>query len=146
MGALEVVFWACAGLLVYTHVGYPLVLGLLARGRRVPPAIELEQLPAVSLIIAAHDEEQVIAAKVANALALDYPRELLEVIVASDGSTDRTADLAREAGADIVLDLPRAGKVPAQNAAAEAATGQLLAFSDANATWEHRALLELVAP
>src|SRR3954468_15351928 len=146
MGALQVAFWVCAGLLAYTHVGYPLVLALLARGRRVPPAIELGQLPAVSLIVAAHDEEQVIAAKVANALALDYPRELLEVIVASDGSTDRTAQVAREAGADVVLDLPRAGKVPAQNAAAEAATGRLLAFSDANATWEQRALLELVAP
>ena len=88
-----------------------------------------------------------IAAKVANALALDYPRELLEVIVASDGSTDRTAELAREAGADLVLELPRAGKVPAQNAAAaERAPGELLAFSDANATWEPGALRELVAP
>jgi cellulose synthase/poly-beta-1,6-N-acetylglucosamine synthase-like glycosyltransferase len=146
MGALEVVFWVCAGLLVYTHVGYPLVLALLARARRVPPATELAELPPVSLIIAAHDEEQVIAAKVANALALDYPRELLEVIVASDGSTDRTADLARAAGADVVLELPRAGKVPAQNAAAESAKGELLAFSDANATWAPRALRELVAP
>jgi cellulose synthase/poly-beta-1,6-N-acetylglucosamine synthase-like glycosyltransferase len=146
MGALEVVFWVCAGLLVYTHAGYPLVLALLARSRRVAPAMELTELPSVSLIVAAHDEEQVIAAKVANALGLDYPRELLEVIVASDGSTDRTAELAREAGADVVLELPRGGKVPAQNAAAEAAKGELLAFSDANATWEPRALRELVAP
>ncbi len=87
-----------------------------------------------------------IAAKVANALALDYPRELLEVIVASDGSADRTAELAREAGADLVLELPRAGKVPAQNAAAERARGELFAFSDANATWEPGALRELVVP
>ena len=100
--------------------------------RRAAPA----SWPSVSLIVAAHDEEAVIAAKVANALALDYPRELLEVIVASDGSTDRTAELAREAGADLVLELPRAGKVPAQNAAAERAGGELLAFSDANASWQ----------
>jgi cellulose synthase/poly-beta-1,6-N-acetylglucosamine synthase-like glycosyltransferase len=146
MEALEVVFWVSAGLLVYAHLGYPPLLALLARGRRARPAVELRALPSVSLIVAAHDEEQVIGSKVANALALDYPRERLELIVASDGSTDRTAELAREAGADLVLELPRAGKVPAQNAAAERASGELLAFSDANATWEPRALRELVAP
>ena len=146
MEALEAVFWICVGLLAYTHVGYPVLLALLVRARRVSPVREPKELPTVSLIVAAHDEEQVIAAKVANALALDYPRELLEVIVASDGSTDRTAALAREAGADVVLDLSRAGKVPAQNAAAERAKGELLAFSDANATWEPGALRELVAP
>ncbi len=146
MGVLQVVFWVSVGLLAYTHVGYPLLLALLARRRRVRPAPDLTELPPVSLIVAAHDEEAVIAAKVANALALDYPRELLELIVASDGSTDRTAELARDAGADLVLELPRAGKVPAQNAAAERAGGELLAFSDANAIWESRALRELVAP
>jgi cellulose synthase/poly-beta-1,6-N-acetylglucosamine synthase-like glycosyltransferase len=146
MEVLEVLFWVSAGLLVYTHIGYPLMLALLARRRRARTVTEPATQPAVSLIVAAHDEEAVIAAKVANALALDYPRELLELIVASDGSTDRTAELAREAGADLVLELPRAGKVPAQNAAAEHARGELLAFSDANATWEAGALRELVAP
>jgi len=146
MGALEVVFWVCAGLLAYTHVGYPALLALVARGRRRPAIAEPATLPTVSLIVAAHDEEEVIAGKVANALALDYPRELIQLIVASDGSRDRTAELAREAGADVVLELPRAGKVPAQNAAAERASGEVLAFSDANATWDARALRELVAP
>ena len=77
-----------------------------------------------------------IGAKVANALALYYPRERLEVIVASDGSGDATAERAREAGADLVLELPRGGKTAAQNAAAERAGGELLAFSDANSEWE----------
>ena len=76
-----------------------------------------------------------IAAKVANALALDYPRERLQLIVASDGSADATAERARAAGADLVLELPRGGKVAAQNAAAERASGELLAFSDANSIW-----------
>ena len=146
MAVAEVVFWVAAGLLVYTHVGYPLVLALAARRRRATPARRARRAPAVSLIVAAHDEEEVIAAKVANALALDYPRELLELIVASDGCADRTAELARGAGADLVLELPRAGKVPAQNAAVERASGELLAFSDANALWEPDALRELVAP
>src|SRR6187402_3464907 len=100
MIALEIAFWVSAGLLVYKHPGYPLVLAALARGRRRHPEPEPGPLPFVSLIVAAHDEEDVIAAKVANALALDYPRDLLEVVVASDGSGDRTAELAREAGAD----------------------------------------------
>jgi cellulose synthase/poly-beta-1,6-N-acetylglucosamine synthase-like glycosyltransferase len=146
MVAVEVIFWVAVGLLAYTHVGYPLALALLARlRRRSPSAPPLGELPSVSLIVAAHDEEAVIATRVRNALALDYPRELLEVIVASDGSDDRTARLAREAGADVVLELERAGKVPAQNAAAAAARGELLAFSDANALWREDALRLLVA-
>ncbi len=87
-----------------------------------------------------------IAAKVANALALDYPRERLELIVASDGSTDATAERARAAGADLVLELPRGGKVAAQNAAAERAAGEILAFSDANSTWAPDALRHLIEP
>ena len=74
-----------------------------------------------------------IAAKVANARALDYPRELLELIVACDGSPDATAERARDAGADLVLELPRGGKIRAQDAAVERARGEIVAFSDANA-------------
>jgi cellulose synthase/poly-beta-1,6-N-acetylglucosamine synthase-like glycosyltransferase len=107
---------------------------------------ESRALPAVSLIVAAYGEEAVIGAKVAEALALDYPRERLEVIVASDGSADATVERARAAGADVVLDLPRRGKVAAQNAAAERASGEILVFSDANSAWSADALLRLVEP
>jgi glycosyltransferase involved in cell wall biosynthesis len=96
------------------------------------------------LIVAAHDEQEVIGAKVRNALALDYPRELLELIVACDGCTDATAQRAREGGADVVLELPRGGKIAAQDAAVERARGEIVAFSDANALWEPGALRELV--
>jgi cellulose synthase/poly-beta-1,6-N-acetylglucosamine synthase-like glycosyltransferase len=88
----------------------------------------------------------VIAEKVANALALDYPRERLQIIVSCDAPNDRTAALAREAGADLVLELPRGGKVRAQDAAVKQARGDVLAFSDANAFWEPGALRELLAP
>ena len=94
------------------------------------------ELPALSLIVAAHDEQEVIAAKVHNALALDYPRDRLEVIVACDGCEDETAARAREAGADVVLELARQGKIRAQDAAVERARGEIVAFSDANAGWE----------
>ncbi len=148
MFAAELVFWLCAGLLIYTHLGYPLVLAALARvtGRDgEADALADDALPAVSLIVAGHNEEQVIGERVRDALALDYPRELLQVIVASDGSSDATAELARAAGADLVLELPRAGKVASLNAAVERANGEVLAFSDANTAWEPDALRRLVA-
>src|SRR5262249_28586948 len=98
----------------------------------------------VSLIVAAHDEQDVIAGKVANALALEYPRELLQLIVACDGCEDATAERARAAGADLVLELPGGAKRRAQDAAVEQARGEIVAFSDANAQWEPPALRRLV--
>jgi cellulose synthase/poly-beta-1,6-N-acetylglucosamine synthase-like glycosyltransferase len=144
---LAAIFWVSAALIVYTHLGYPLVLRLLVALRRSgKPAAEPVDLPRVSLIVAAYDEEEVIEAKVANALALDYPRDRLELIVASDGSYDATVQRARAAGADLVLELPRGGKLATQNAAAEQATGEILAFSDANSIWRPDALRQLIAP
>jgi glycosyltransferase involved in cell wall biosynthesis len=149
MTALEVVFWTAAGLILYTHVGYPLLLAALARLRRADRWADAE-LPHVSLVIAAHDEGDVIEGRVRNALALDYPADRLDVIVASDGSTDETTDRARAAAGDDgrvrVLDLERRGKVRAQDAAVDAAPGDVLAFSDANALWESDALRALVRP
>jgi cellulose synthase/poly-beta-1,6-N-acetylglucosamine synthase-like glycosyltransferase len=170
MTVAAILFWLSAGLLVYTHLGYPLVLWILVRlkgptaGGAVGGPTPEEALatgrgggspaatgpaagaPSVSLVIPAYDEGEVIAAKVANALSLDYPRERLELIVASDGSADATAERARAAGADLVLELPPGGKVSALNAAAERASGELLAFSDANSTWAPDALARLAEP
>lgn len=149
MLAIEIAFWTCVALLAHTHIGYPLSLWVLVKlrggGRPEPAGEGGEALPSVSLIVAAHDEEAVIEGKVRDALALDYPREQFELIVASDGSSDRTVELARAAGTDLVLELPRAGKIAAQNAAAERAAGEVLAFSDANARWRPDALRRLVA-
>ena len=143
-----VLFWVSLALILYTHLGYPLVLRALVALRRRPTLQPgtWKELPRVSLIVAAYDEETSIAAKVANALALDYPRDRLEIVVASDGSADATAERAREAGADLVLELPRGGKVAAQNSAAERAGGEILAFSDANSAWSRDALRRLVEP
>jgi glycosyltransferase involved in cell wall biosynthesis len=147
--AVEVVFWIAAGLIVYTHVGYPLLLALLARLRR-PPRWRPAELPPVALVVAAHDEREVIEGRVRNALELEYPHERLEVIVASDGSTDGTADLARAAAQGDarveVMELDRRGKVRAQDAAVDSASAEILAFSDANALWERDALQALVRP
>ncbi|MGZ6709548.1 MAG: glycosyltransferase family 2 protein [Solirubrobacteraceae bacterium] len=148
MTAVAVVFWVAVGLLVYAQVGYPLLLealGRVRRGRSVAGAVPDGSEPSVSLVVAAHREAAIIEAKVANARALDWPAERLEVIVACDGSPDDTPARARAAGADVVLELPWGGKVRAQDAAVERARGELLAFSDANALWEPGALRALAA-
>ena len=145
----RLVFWTSAVLLAWTQAGYGVALALLAGRRPVAARFEPapgEALPLVSLIVAAYAEEAVIAAKVADALALDWPRDSLEVIVAVDGDADATAQRARAAGADVVLELPRGGKVRAQDAGVDRARGELLAFSDANATWAPDALRRLAAP
>ncbi|MEA2123436.1 MAG: hypothetical protein QOI80_218 [Solirubrobacteraceae bacterium] len=140
---MRALFWLSAGLLAYAQVGYGLLLGLLARGRTAVAPAPGGAEPRVSLIVAAYAEAATIEAKVANALALDWPRERLELIVAVDGAADDTADRARRAGADVVLELPRGGKMRAQDAAVTAASGDLLAFSDANAVWAPDALRAL---
>jgi len=150
---LEVIFWATAAFIVWTHAGYPLFVALLARVRPRPvhrAAIE----PTVTLVIAAHDERDSIEATVRGMLALDYPAERLTVLVASDGSTDGTdeivAGLEREFGDRVsLLRCPRAGKVSCQDRAVRETDGdgasEIVAFSDANGSWEPDALRRLVA-
>ena len=148
--AAKLAFWGSAGLLVYTQLGYPALLAGLDRLRRprdpdILPYTDGD-VPDVSLVVAAYNEAPVIAAKVHNARALDYPADRLEVIVSVDGATDATAERARAAGADVVIENPRGGKVRAQDAAVARARGEVVAFSDANATWEPGALRALVGP
>lgn len=148
----KTLFWGSAGLLTYAQAGYPLALYGFKRLRERRNSADtqshrvVDELPFVSLIIAAHNEEKVIHDKVRNAYALHYPRHLFEVIVTSDGSKDRTVERAQSAGADVVLDLPHGGKVRAQDAAVEKAKGSILVFSDANAIWDQEALQELIKP
>jgi glycosyltransferase involved in cell wall biosynthesis len=140
-------FWGSVGALAWTHVGYPLAAAALARVRARPVRKGDEQ-PTVSVVVAAHDEEAVIAQRIENLLAQDYPHERYDVVVASDGSTDGTDDVVRSlAGHDgrvRLLRCPRAGKVAAQNRAVRDITAEIVAFSDANARWEPDALAKLV--
>lgn len=126
---------------------YPLVLWLRARLASAPIAAA-ECTPKVDLIICAHDEAASIGARIENALALDYPRDRLEIWIASDGSTDETVEIARrfEAAGVHVLDLPRGGKAAALKVAVEASSAEVLAFSDANSAWQPMALRALVRP
>ena len=143
MIVLVVLFWASLGLLVWTHLGYPLVAALAARlrPRRVTKA---ERMPSVSLIVAAHNEEDVIERRLENLLALDYPAEKLEIVVASDASDDRTDELVANEPRVRLVRCPRGGKVAAQNYTVPQTSGEILAFTDANATWPPDALRRLV--
>jgi len=143
----KVLFWSSLGALAWTQVGYPVFAAALAR-LRARPVRKGELLPTVSLIVAAHNEEDVIERRLANLLALDYPPEQLELLVASDASDDRTDELveaiaAREPRVRL-LRCPREGKVAAQNRAVRETNGEILAFSDANAQWQPDALRKLV--
>jgi len=144
---LEILFWSSLAALVWTHLVYPLVIALWARVHPWPIAAG-DALPTVSLIIPAYNEESVIVSKLKNALELDYPSELLEILVTSDASTDRTHEIV--AGYAVrgvrLLVCPRGGKVAAQDQAVHATTGEVVAFGDANVRWERDALRRLVRP
>jgi cellulose synthase/poly-beta-1,6-N-acetylglucosamine synthase-like glycosyltransferase len=143
MIVLRAIFWASLGLLVWTHVLYPAFAALLARvaERRVrKDAIE----PTVTVIVAAYNEESVIARRIENLLELDYPRDKLQIVVTSDASTDRTEEIALEYEGVQVISNPRGGKVAAQDRAVRQTDGEIVAFSDANATWSPDALRKLV--
>ncbi len=109
-----------------------------------PPSARPLEVP-VSVVVAAHNEDAIIASKVENLLYATYPAPLLEVVVASDGSNDRTVERARDAGAHLVIDLPRVGKLQALNEAVERTSGEILVFSDADALLPPETLRELVS-
>jgi cellulose synthase/poly-beta-1,6-N-acetylglucosamine synthase-like glycosyltransferase len=147
--ALEILFWASLGALVWTHLGYPLAAAALAAVRTRRIATDDAYLPTVTVIVAAHDEETVIERRIENLLALDYPEDRVRIVVASDASTDATDRLVEAIAARNprvqLLACPRGGKVAAQNRAVAATQSDVLAFSDANATWAPDALRHLVA-
>src|SRR3954453_6902553 len=143
MIAAVVLFWGSLAALAWTHVLYPLTVALAARVRTRRVAVDDGYLPSVAVIVTAYNEESAIARRLENLRALDYPSELLELVVTSDASTDRTEELAEEAGARVIRN-PRGGKVAAQDAAVRATDAEVVAFSDANAIWAPDALRKLV--
>jgi cellulose synthase/poly-beta-1,6-N-acetylglucosamine synthase-like glycosyltransferase len=144
---VRVLVFASLGLVVYTYVGYPLLLWALTRLRSRdvrPQPIE----PSVSIVIAARNEADKIRRKIGHTLALDYPRERLEVLVASDASDDGTDDIVNEfagRGVRLVRAPQRKGKEHAQGLALAAAAGEIVVFTDAATLLEPRALRSLVA-
>lgn len=146
-GLARGMFWASAAAIVWTHAGYPVAAAALARLRPRPVRQE-DTTPSVSLVVAAHNEKAAIRARIENALALDYPAEQLEIVVASDASDDGTDAIVEEVAAREphvrLIRCPRGGKLAAINHAHGQTGGEILAFSDATTRWEPDALRKLV--
>jgi len=146
---LEMVFWTLVVLIGYVYFGYPALLHVLARGARNEPNYSESEPPNVTLLISAFNEEDCIAEKLDNSLLLDYPKELLEIIVISDASDDRTDDIVRDyadRGIKLLRTEDRGGKTLGLNAGVENAQGDVIVFSDANAMYREDAIRALVAP
>ncbi|HEY8518001.1 MAG TPA: glycosyltransferase family 2 protein [Candidatus Binatia bacterium] len=145
-----ILFWFAVVVLVYQYVGYPLTLAALAalRGRQRPASFASDaELPKVTLIISAYNEAEVLENKLRNALALDYPKDRLEIIVASDGSTDATNDIARSFAAEGVVlhEYPvNRGKNHCLNDTMPRAAGDIIVFTDANGMYRPDAVKTLV--
>jgi len=132
---LQTLFWLAAGTIVYTFLGYPLLIGLLARYAR-RPVQRAEIAPEMTLLIPAYNEAAVIARKIENSLHLDYPAERLEIVVVTDGSDDETVDIvAGYAGRGVRLhhEPERRGKMAAINRVMPLVGGEIVVLSDANA-------------
>ncbi|MCC6904766.1 MAG: glycosyltransferase family 2 protein [Anaerolineae bacterium] len=144
---IAILFWLSVLLIVYTYLGYPVVLAALAslRPRYRPPAPPTEW-PTVTLLITAYNEEAVIAAKLDNSLALHYPSDKLQVLVAADGSDDRTVEIVTsfaDRGVELSYRPERAGKLAALKNGVLAARGDIIVFSDANNMYNPDALHHL---
>lgn len=142
------IFWLCVFLIGYVYAGYPLIIAFLARLKRKPPEYP-GITPQVSILIAAYNEERVIAEKIENTLALEYPAECLQVVVAVDGSDDRTVEIVQsfeDRGVEMSYQSLRSGKAAAINRAIPLLKHDILVLSDANNLYASDALLELVRP
>ncbi len=146
MTALKWIFWGGLAWLIYIYIGYPMFLALLRRLR--PRVVQRgEDLPRVTIVTAAFNEEAHIGQTIANKLALDYPRELLEIIVVSDGSVDRTDEIVSSyssQGVKLIRQEPRQGKTAGLNKALAIAQGDVVVFSDANSLYAPDGLRKLV--
>jgi glycosyltransferase involved in cell wall biosynthesis len=146
---VRLLFWASAGLVVYVYFGYPVLVDLVSRWRGVshdPPQAP-DQLPTVTVIIPAHNEERWIARKIENTLALVYPSSRLQVLLASDGCTDNTLNIARqyaERGVETNHSMERSGKMATLNRVVPEALGEIILITDCNALLPPEALLLLV--
>ena len=140
-GMSEFIFWSSVATLVYAYGGFSLLIILVGwlRRRKVR---QKPITPRISLIIPVWNEQEAIASRLDNALALDYPKNSLEIIVASDGSDDRTHEIVSKYAKQGVklLSFPRRGKIYALKDTVEQTTGEILVFSDANSMYKKNAL------
>jgi cellulose synthase/poly-beta-1,6-N-acetylglucosamine synthase-like glycosyltransferase len=144
--AAQIIFWASVGLIFYVYLGYPLLVYMVSR--LFPKSVKRAAIePSVSIIITAYNEERDIREKLENTLLIDYPSEKLEIMVASDCSSDGTDTIVREfanKNVKLLRQPERHGKTAAQNMAVENASGEIILFSDATSMYEPNVLREML--
>jgi poly-beta-1,6-N-acetyl-D-glucosamine synthase len=142
-----VLFYCCAGVIVYSYLGYPVLLSVFSFRQIKKTGFSPGQEPSVSIIIAAYNEEKVIASKLKNTLGLDYPPDKLQIIVAAHGSADATATIAKSFDGVLVLHATeRKGKAAAINDAIQHAVYPIVVLTDANTVLSTQTLKHLIAP
>lgn len=147
-GALmKIAFWFCLAMSAYAYIGYPIFLYLLPQ-RRLQPRTLPHPLPSISIIMAARNEETNLLRKLENLHHTDYPRDKLQIVIASDASTDRTPQILLDHASSLtpIILQTSTGKAGALNAAVRAATGDILVFLDVRQIVEPRAIAELIRP
>lgn len=143
---MSTLFWILVGLVFWHYLGYGLVLWALARIKKPVEHASETSLPTVSIVIVAHNEENVIARRIENCLNLDYPPERIELLVCSDASTDRTADIARAYEGVRVIESTTHHRARTQKLGVEAASGEIVCFTDANSLYEPDCIRHTVLP
>lgn len=146
---IGILFWMSIGMVAYVYFGYPILLSLLVSLRKKTGYPVADEVPAVTLLIAAYNEESCIAQKLENTLSLEYPGDKLQILVAADGSDDGTVEIVRgfaSRGVELSYQPQREGKMAAINRAMPAVRGEVIVFSDANNHFEANTLGALVAP
>ncbi len=144
----RVLFWVSLVLILYTYLGYYLILLVWSRLRSRQRRVDQQVLPTVSMVVAVYNEEKVIRDKLANCRAIDYPEDRIEFLFGSDGSTDATVTLVSSCdmpNVRLVAFAEREGKARVLNKLVPQARGQILVFSDANTMYQPDALRRLVA-
>ena len=143
---MKLLFWLCFAVAGYAYFGYAILLWLYVRLQR-RPILQRPITPSVSIIIAAHNEETNLPPKLENLRVLDYPQDRLQIVIASDGSTDRTAGILSEQASHIVPVILQEsnGKAFALNEAVKNATGEILVFMDTRQLVEPDAISKLVS-
>lgn len=141
---IESLFWISVAAIIYTYVGYPAIVWIVARLRN-QAVLKAEIAPRVSIVIACHNEQDNIDRRIRNLLECDYPAELMEIVIVSDGSTDFTAEVARRHQVKLFSYEQQRGKATALNVGVEVAGGEIIIFADARQSFEPAAIKHLVA-
>jgi biofilm PGA synthesis N-glycosyltransferase PgaC len=144
---IKSLFWISVVAIIYTYIGYPIVVWMLGRLRNLKVS-KSAITPSVTVVIACHNEANNVGARIENLLVADYPAHLLEIAIISDGSTDLTPEMARRYASDRVRVIAydeRRGKATALNIGAEIASGEVIIFADARQWFEPDAIKELVS-